>query len=93
MKIRFTETRIVDDFRKGTSNEERFTEGRVYDLPEVSAMRWIARGAAEEHAPRKAKDNKAAAAAEAKRIAEEDAERQKAEAEAAKAAADGDKGD
>ncbi len=46
MKVKFTETRIVDDFRKGTSNEERYDAGKVYDLPEISANRWIQRGAA-----------------------------------------------
>lgn len=45
MKVRFTETRVADDWRKGTDAEERYEAGRVYDLPEASAQRWISRGA------------------------------------------------
>lgn len=48
MKIRFLETRIVDDFRKGTADEERFDAGQTYDLSDESARRWLARQVAEE---------------------------------------------
>lgn len=46
MKVEFTETRIVNDFRKGTSDEEKYVAGEIYDLPMPSARRWIARGVA-----------------------------------------------
>lgn len=48
MKIRFTETRVVDDYRKGTVDEERYEAGKTYDLSEPSARRWISRNAAVE---------------------------------------------
>lgn len=41
-KVRFLEDRIVRD-GSGTS----FEKGRVYDLPDASAERWLRRGAAE----------------------------------------------
>ncbi|GAB5506676.1 MAG: hypothetical protein Rhirs2KO_18390 [Rhizobiaceae bacterium] len=47
MKVKFLTTRVVDDARKGTKNEERFEEGKVYDLPEPSARRWVDRKVAE----------------------------------------------
>ncbi len=46
MKVRFTHTRVVDDLRKGTPDEERFEAGQVYDLPEATARRWMARNVA-----------------------------------------------
>lgn len=48
MKIRFTETRVVDDHRKGTADELRFEEGKEYNLDDDAARRWIARGIAAE---------------------------------------------
>lgn len=77
MKVLFTETRVVDDFRKGTLNEERFEKGKSYDLPEPSAAHWISRGAAVV--------DSAEAKAELKKA---DAEAKAAEKAAAKAAAD-----
>lgn len=56
MRVTFAKTRIVDDFRKGTKDEERFEAGKVYDLPEASALRWINRNIA---APAAAEDKKA----------------------------------
>lgn len=44
-EILFTSTRIVADQFKGTDNETRFVEGRVYDLPADSVDRWVRRGA------------------------------------------------
>lgn len=46
VKVRFVVDRVVDDCRKGTSGEERYEAGKVYDLTETSAVRWINRGAA-----------------------------------------------
>lgn len=46
MRVKFTETRVVDDHRKGTPDEERYEAGKVYNLPEPSARRWINRKAA-----------------------------------------------
>lgn len=46
MRVKFLQTRVVDDFRKGTDDEERYEEGGVYDLPDPSAQRWISRKAA-----------------------------------------------
>ena len=43
VQVRFTQTRTVQD---GTGTT--FEAGRVYDLPRVSADRWIRRGVAEE---------------------------------------------
>lgn len=47
MKIRFKESRVVQDEHVGTDRETRFEAGREYDLPAASAQRWINRGAAE----------------------------------------------
>ncbi len=46
MKIKFLETRIVDDYRKGTEDEERYDKDETADLPPRSAMRWVNRGVA-----------------------------------------------
>jgi hypothetical protein len=48
MRIRFVRAVVVDDFRKGTADEERYEAGQVVDLPEPSARRWIGRNAAVE---------------------------------------------
>lgn len=45
-KVKFNVTRVVDDHRKGTKQEERYEAGKVYDLPEASAARWVGRGVA-----------------------------------------------
>lgn len=47
MKVRFAVTRVVQDKDSGTARQTSFEAGQVYDLPEASARRWIARGAAE----------------------------------------------
>jgi hypothetical protein len=47
MRVKFFETQVVDDFRKGTKDEERFEAGKSYDLAEPSALRWANRGMAE----------------------------------------------
>lgn len=46
VSITFDETRVVDDHRKGTADEERFVEGKSYNLTPRSADRWVKRGAA-----------------------------------------------
>ncbi len=45
-KVRFTQTRVVQDARTGTPDEERYEAGQVYDLAPASAARWIARNVA-----------------------------------------------
>lgn len=45
-RVRFLETRVVDDAFKGTARESRFEAGGVYELPVRSADRWVKRGAA-----------------------------------------------
>ena len=40
-KIRFLEDYTVDDYRKGTPDEEKYTGGKVYDLPLPSAEHFI----------------------------------------------------
>lgn len=47
LKVKFLETVVVDDHRKGTKSEEKFVEGKTYALVEPSAMHWINRGKAE----------------------------------------------
>lgn len=47
VKIKFLETRVVQDERTGTKFEERYEEGETYSLSAASADRWIKRGAAE----------------------------------------------
>lgn len=47
MKVKFHQNRVVDDFRRGTKDEERFEAGKTYDLPETSALRWVNRGIAD----------------------------------------------
>lgn len=46
MRITFTKTRTVEDWRRGTDAEEQYEAGRTYDLPEHSAAHWIGRGVA-----------------------------------------------
>lgn len=46
MWIEFLEDRVVNDFRKGTPQEEHYAAGQVIDLPEPSALHWINRQAA-----------------------------------------------
>jgi hypothetical protein len=46
VSVTFDETRIVDDHRKGTADEERFVEGTAYELSARSADRWVKRGVA-----------------------------------------------
>ncbi|TGY87350.1 hypothetical protein E5163_14880 [Marinicauda algicola] len=66
MKVRFTQTRVVADEHEGTDRETRFEQDRVYDLPEASAERWIARGVAVAVSESEAKPASAPAAAPAK---------------------------
>lgn len=47
VKIKFLETRVVQDERTGSKFEERYEEGETYALSATSAERWIKRGAAE----------------------------------------------
>ena len=59
----FTETRVVDDERKGTEAEERYEAGKTYRLDAASAHHWIRRGYAKQtKASRKAAQRKQAAA-------------------------------
>ena len=53
IRIKFLETRVVDDERCGTAEEERFEEGKSYRLPDDSARHWIKRGVAVEVPARK----------------------------------------
>lgn len=46
-KVKFLETRVVQDARAGTKDEERYEAGKVYELDEPSAKRWVHRNAAE----------------------------------------------
>lgn len=46
VNVKFNETRIVDDFRKGTEDEVRYEAGEIYSLAPASAKRWIDRGLA-----------------------------------------------
>lgn len=48
LKVKFSETVIVDDHRKGTKQEEKYVEGKTYALAEPSALHWINRGKAVE---------------------------------------------
>lgn len=48
VNVKFNETRIVDDFRRGTADEERYEAGEIYTLGPASAKRWIDRGIAVE---------------------------------------------
>ncbi|NEV75472.1 hypothetical protein DYI24_00050 [Rhodopseudomonas sp. BR0C11] len=47
VSIKFTETRVVDDHRKGTPEEQRFVAGKTYEMSARSADRWVKRGVAE----------------------------------------------
>lgn len=47
LTIKFNETRIVDDPRRGTENEERYEAGEIYSVAPASARHWIERGVAE----------------------------------------------
>ena len=46
MRVTFTETKVVDDHRKGTPDEERYEKGRTYDLSEAAGGHWIGRNVA-----------------------------------------------
>jgi len=46
VKIKFTETRVVDDEYKGTPDQTVFIEGKTYTLEDTSAQHWLSRGAA-----------------------------------------------
>jgi hypothetical protein len=50
VKVKFLETRTVKD---GTGTT--FEEGKVYDLEDASAVRWIRRGVAEQSTGRASK--------------------------------------
>lgn len=45
-KVKFVETRVVNDARLGTPAAEKFEAGKTYDLAPASAKRWIDRNAA-----------------------------------------------
>lgn len=47
IKVKFLQTRVVQDERAGTSDEEKYEKGRTYELEPASANHWIRRGAAE----------------------------------------------
>jgi hypothetical protein len=47
MKVRFLQTRVVQDGLQGTAHETRFSVDQVVDLPEASATHWLSRGVAE----------------------------------------------
>lgn len=47
MKLKFNITRVVDDYRRGSADEERYEAGKTYDIPDVSAEHWIRRQVAE----------------------------------------------
>jgi hypothetical protein len=46
-KVRFISRRVVDDFRKGTPDEEVFEQDSEHDLGEASALLWVSAGVAE----------------------------------------------
>lgn len=46
VSIDFLETKVVQDERAGTANEERYEEGKTYRLSPRSADRWVKRGVA-----------------------------------------------
>lgn len=43
--VRFTQDRTVDDYRKGTADEESYKVGQVVELNLASTERWLRRGA------------------------------------------------
>lgn len=43
MRIEFLLDRVVNDYRKGTPEEEHYTAGQIVDLPGPSAEHWISR--------------------------------------------------
>lgn len=47
LKVKFLETVVVDDHRKGTRAQEKYTAGKTYGMTEASANHWISRGKAE----------------------------------------------
>ncbi len=49
--IKFTQTKVVDDERKGTDQEERYEAGKTYKMSLRSADRWVKRGVAEWASP------------------------------------------
>lgn len=80
MHIRFKETRVVDDARKGTAAEQRYEAGQVYDLPEPSALRWISRGLAVAAGPEEDQDDGAGDGAGSEPAAEPEPPRGKGKA-------------
>lgn len=49
--VKFTQTRVVQDNKTGTPDEERYEAGQIYDLPEASAERWKRRDCAVDPTP------------------------------------------
>ena len=47
VKIRFLQDRVVQNDRRGTAHETRFSAGQEVDVSEASAAHWINRRAAE----------------------------------------------
>jgi hypothetical protein len=47
VRVKFLVNRTVRDFRAGTADEESYKAGKVYTLPESSAMHWCNRQVAE----------------------------------------------
>ena len=47
IRVKFLETRVVQDERVGTPDEEKYVKGKTYSLAAASANHWIKRGAAE----------------------------------------------
>ena len=45
VRVIFTQTKVVDDHRRGTEDEERYEAGRSYKLPLASAEHWLRRRA------------------------------------------------
>lgn len=43
MRIEFLMDRVVNDYRKGTPEEEHYTAGQIVDLTGPSAEHWISR--------------------------------------------------
>lgn len=47
VKVKFFVDRVVNDFRAGTKEEERYSAGKVYSMSEASAQHWCNRQVAE----------------------------------------------
>lgn len=45
VRVKFTQTKVVDDHRRGTEDEERYDAGKSYKLPLASAEHWLRRRA------------------------------------------------